>query len=461
MRTDKDVIIVGAGLTGLALGVNLKHRGIDFFITEKDSEAGGVIRTGEEKGFVYEKGPNTGVLSTPELVELFDLLGKLCELEKADKSAAKRYIWKEGKWRAIPSGLLSAVGTPLFSLYDKFRILGEPFRKPGTDPYESVADLVRRRLGKSFLVYAVNPFISGVYAGDPEKLITKFALPKLYNLEQNYGSFIRGAIKKAKEDKTELERRATKEVFSVKGGLANLIKAMVRFIGEENILLQCEDTEIDYRDGLYIVRTAGEAGKNEFVSRSLVTTTGSESLESLLAFTGSEELSAVTSVKHARIVQVAAGFNEWKGMPLDAFGGLVPSREKRKVLGVLFPSAIFTGRAPEGGALLSVFMGGYRNPQITGKTDDEIKGIVMDELTNMMGTGDNIPDMIKIFRYEKAIPQYERSSEERFRVIGDIQSRYPGLHIAGNIRDGIGMADRVKQAGQLAAAIENYTKQKA
>ncbi|MGM0464617.1 MAG: protoporphyrinogen oxidase, partial [Bacteroidota bacterium] len=178
MKQNKDVVIIGAGLTGLALGVKLKHRGIDFVIIEKDSEAGGVIRTGEEEGFVYEKGPNTGVYSTAELVELFDLLGNLCELEKADKSAAKRYIWKKGKWRAIPSGLLSAVGTPLFSLRDKFRILGEPFRKPGNDPYESVADLVRRRMGKSFLDYAVNPFISGVYAGDPEKLITKFALPK-------------------------------------------------------------------------------------------------------------------------------------------------------------------------------------------------------------------------------------------------------------------------------------------
>ncbi|MDZ7738047.1 MAG: protoporphyrinogen oxidase [Bacteroidales bacterium] len=461
MRTDKDVIIVGAGLTGLALGVKLKHRGIDFIITEKDAEAGGVISTGEENGFVYEKGPNTGVYSTPELVELFDLLGGLCELEKADKSAAKRYIWKNGKWRAIPSGLFSAVATPLFSLWDKFRILGEPFRKPGTDPYESVAGLVRRRMGKSFLDYAVNPFISGVYAGDPEKLITKFALPKLYNLEQNYGSFIKGAIKKAKEDKTELERRATKEVFSVKGGLGKLIEAMVGFIGEENIVLQCENTEINHEDGLYTVRTDSAAGKAEYVSRSLVTTTGSESLENLLSFTGTKTLSAVTSVNHARIVQVAAGFNEWKGMPLDAFGGLVPSRENRKVLGILFPSAIFTGRAPKGGALLSVFMGGYRNPQITEKTDSEIKDIVMDELKNMMGTGDNKPDMIKIFRYEKAIPQYELSSEERFRAIGDIESRFPGLHIAGNIRDGIGMADRVKQAGQLAAAIEDYTKKKA
>ena len=156
-------------------------------------------------------------------------------LDKADPNA-KRYILKNGQWTPLPSGLISAINTPLFTLKDKFRILGEPFRKPGSDPDESVAQLVRRRLGESFLDYAVNPFISGVYAGDPEKLITRYALPKLYALEQNYGSFIKGSIAKARQKKTELEKKATREVFSAKGGLGNLIKALTLKIGKEKIL---------------------------------------------------------------------------------------------------------------------------------------------------------------------------------------------------------------------------------
>jgi len=458
MEKDKDVIIIGAGLTGLALAVKLKEKGVDFVLIEKSSEAGGVISTGRENGFVYEEGPNTGVYSTPELVSLFDSLGSLCQLEKADKSAAKRYIWKNGKWRALPSGLFSAIGTPLFSLYDKFRILGEPFRKPGDNPYEPVAGLVRRRMGKSFLDYAVNPFISGVYAGDPEKLITKFALPKLYNLEQNYGSFIKGAIKKAKEDKSELEKRATREVFSVKGGLGNLIRGMRQYIGDENIILQSEDTGIKYSEDHYTAELKKGGHDLRFTGKAVVTTTGSESLNSLLPFIDKTGLDPVTGINYARIVQIAIGFKKWPGRPLDAFGGLVPAKENRKVLGILFPSAIFEDRAPEGGALLSVFMGGYRMPEITEKTDGEITDIVLEEIASMMDTADHKPDMMKIFRYNKAIPQYEISSEARFKAIDKIESDNPGLYIAGNIRDGIGMADRVKQAGQLAENIDKFLK---
>lgn len=453
MRKSTDVIIIGAGLTGLALGVKLKKENINFVILEKSKYPGGVISTEQENGFIYECGPNTGVYSSPELVSLFDDLNGLCELETADRSASKRYIWKKGKWRAMPSGLFSAVGTPLFSIHDKFRILGEPFRKPGNDPHESLADLVRRRMGQSFLDYAINPFIAGVYAGDPEKLITKFALPKLYNLEQNYGSFIRGAIKKAKEPRTELERRATREVFSVKGGLKNLIKAMEEYIGSDNILLNCSQTSVNINAGKYHCSTLSGDSKHEFVSDSLVTTGGSESLESLLPFVHSDSINAITGINHAKIIQLAAGYKVWDGHKLDAFGGLVPEKEKRKILGILFPSAIFSGRAPEGGALLSVFMGGSRNPDIFDMDDDEIIRLAGNELAVMMKTRKE-PDLVRLFRYEKAIPQYELSSERRFETINKLQAEYPGLFIAGNIRDGIGMADRVKQAGQIAEKIK-------
>jgi len=456
MKKSTDVIIIGAGLTGLALGVKLKKENINFVILEKSKYPGGVISTGEENGFVYECGPNTGVYSSPELVSLFDDLDGLCELETADRTAAKRYIWKKGKWRAMPSGLLSAIGTPLFSLHDKFRILGEPFRKPGNDPHESLADLVRRRMGQSFLDYAINPFIAGVYAGDPEKLITKFALPKLYKLEQKYGSFIRGAIKKAKEPKTELERRATREVFSVKGGLQNLIKAMEEYTGKENILLNCTQTSVNFKGGKYLCSTVAGGSEHEFECDSVVTTTGSESLESLLPFVDSEKLNTIINLNHAKIIQLAAGYKVWDGHKLDAFGGLVPEKEKRKVLGILFPSAIFSGRAPEGGALLSVFMGGSRNPEIFEMEDDEIVRLARIELERMMHIKRE-PDLLRLFRYEKAIPQYELSSERRFETINKLQAEYPGLFIAGNIIDGIGMADRVKQAGQIAEIIaEKY-----
>lgn len=204
---NRGIVIIGAGLTGLSTAHNLKKKGHDVVIVEKESRIGGQIRTYQEDGFVFESGPNTGVVSFPEVVELFNDLAGDCELEIARESSKRRLIWKGNQFHALPSGPLSAITTPLFRLSDKFRILGEPWRKRGTDPDEPVGALAQRRLGKSFYEYAVDPFVSGVYAGDPMKLTTRYALPKLYNLEANYGSFIRGAMAKIMSGRAGIHRR--------------------------------------------------------------------------------------------------------------------------------------------------------------------------------------------------------------------------------------------------------------
>ena len=164
-----DILIIGAGLTGLTTGFWLTRAGKDIHILEKADRVGGQIHTFREKDFVYESGPNTGVVSYPEVAELFEALSPACALETAREESKRRLIWKGDRFRALPSGLFSAVTTPLFTLGDKFRILGEPFRAKGNNPDESVGELAARRLGKSFLHYAVDPFLSGVYAGDPMK----------------------------------------------------------------------------------------------------------------------------------------------------------------------------------------------------------------------------------------------------------------------------------------------------
>ena len=184
----KRVVIIGAGLTGLTIAYLLKKQGANVKVLEKEDYAGGAIRTYRENGYIFEAGPNTGVVSYPEVTELFEMLG--LKIETANKSAEKRLILKNGQWYPLPSGVVSFMKTPLFAVSDKIRIMFEPFRKKGNNPNKSVASLSRRGIGESFLDYAVNPFISGIYAGDPEKLITKYALPKIYNLEQQYGSFI-------------------------------------------------------------------------------------------------------------------------------------------------------------------------------------------------------------------------------------------------------------------------------
>jgi oxygen-dependent protoporphyrinogen oxidase len=449
--TEKDVVIIGAGLTGLSLAFYLKKAGKNVLLIEKNNRTGGVIHTNTENGFTYETGPSTGVIGTLEIAELFEDLKGYCELETANQQAKKRYIWKKMKWEALPSGHdFGAITTPLFTLKDKFRILGEPFRKVGQFPDESIAALVRRRLGRSFLDYAVDPFISGVYAGDPEKLVTRFALPKLYQLEQNYGSFVRGAIKKHKEPKEPYARKITREVFSVKGGFNNFITALNLAVGNENILLDCKNTKIKNHTNGFVTTYTDKSGKEiEVLSKYAVTTVGGYDLPGLLPFLDKVTIKPLSQTTYASVVQVAAGYNNWTGIKLDAFGGLVPSIEKRKILGVLFPSAIFTNRAPVNGALLSVFLGGINKPEMYQKSDSEIKQLVYDELRLTMHI-ETEPDLLRIHRYQYAIAQYDFKTGERLMAIDHIQNHFPGLFLGGSIRDGIGMADRVKQAKMIA-----------
>lgn len=445
-----EVAVIGGGLTGLVTAFWLRKRGIKVTVLEKSESAGGVIRTIRENGFVYETGPNTGVLSHPEVADLFDELEGLCEMEPANKKAKKRLIWKDGAWHSLPGGLADAVRTPLFSTYDKFRILLEPFRKKGRDPFESLENMVKRRLGQSFLDYAVDPFISGIYAGNPSYLVPKYALPKLYALEQKYGSFIGGAIKKNLEKKDEREKRVTKEVFSVKGGLSNLIDALVLETGSDNILTGVTDVVVTPFNNGYMINGNQYNAEIAIQSDFVVSTAGPYEYANLFPFISNGDIAKLNNLNYAKVMQVVMGFNKWEGMDLNAFGGLVPSREKREILGVLFPSSFLSGRAPKEGALLSVFLGGYRKPELFSLSDEDIIAKAVMETKTMLQLNKFDPGLLKLFRYRNAIPQYGKDSRERLEIMGKLHSQHKGLMLAGNIHEGIGMSDRIRQARRLA-----------
>ena len=451
-----DILIIGAGLTGLTTGFWLTRAGKNIHILEKSDRVGGQIHTFREKDFVYESGPNTGVGSYPEVAELFAALSPACKLETAREESKRRLIWKGDRFRALPSGLFSAITTPLFTLGDKFRILGEPLRAKGNNPDESVGELAARRLGQSFLHYAVDPFLSGVYAGDPMKLVTRYALPKLYNLEQQYGGFIRGTIAKARQPKTSRDRLATKKVFSATGGLDRLTGALADAIGAGQITLSAANVTIRPYTDKWIATYSTAEGEQTIIARQVVTTTGAYTLPGLLPFIPEEKMDRISNLHYAPVVQASVGFRNTGGLRFDAFGGLVPSCEKKDVLGILFPSACFAGRAPEGGALFSFFIGGVKHAGLTDWPDEELKALIRHELHAMLKFPEETePDMIRIFRHKHAIPQYEQSSGARFETIDELQARYPGLTLAGNIKGGIGMADRIRQATEIANHLIN------
>ena len=445
----KKVAIFGAGITGLVTAYYLKKAGINFRIFEKSTHIGGVIDTREQDGFVYERGPNSGVIANTETAALFEELGSLCKLEIANASSAKRLIWKEGKWHALPSGIVGGITTPLFSLKDKLHLLGEPFRKKGANPNETLAHLVIRRMGQSFLDYAIDPFILGIYAGNPDYLVPKYALPKLYRLEQDYGSFIGGAIKKKREKKSPEEKKITRKIFSVEGGLRHLISALSAILGEENIETGCEDIFVTKSGDNFRVHYKGQ--QEDFSH--LVSTVNAGVLPQLFPFVEAKQWQPVTNLVYAKVTEVAIGFKKWNGIPLDAFGGLIPFKEKRNLLGVLFMSSLFGNRAPKGGALLTTFVGGTRKPELAELNEEALYQLIKKELEITMGLENAEPDLFEFATHQHAIAQYGADSEERFRAIANIELLHRGLYLAGSIRDGIGLADRIKQAHFMAEDI--------
>lgn len=455
MSKETETVIIGAGLTGLVTAFYLTKAGKDFILLEKEDRPGGVIKTSSKNGFLYEHGPNTGVLGTNEAMELFEDLKGDCTLEIANNSAKTRFVLKNENWQPLPSGPISAIKTPLFTTRDKIRLLGEPFRKKGNNPNETLAALVKRRMGKSFLNYAVDPFVLGIYAGDPNYLVPKYALPKLYNLEQEYGNFIGGSLKRKRNKEAQKQIKYTREVFSVEGGLERLTEALAKHLGEGKLQLKAQEIKISPTGDMYKITYKSGEKEQIITSNQVVTTSVASALPNMLPFITDQQKSSIESLPYAKVVEVNVGFHSWNGFSPEGFGGLIPFSENKDMLGVLFMSTLFKNRAPKNAVLFTIFMGGFRKPHIYELSEENIIRTLEKEFTRLMGINGFHPDLLEIHRYDKAIPQYGADMEERLMHIARIEERYPGLFIGGNVKDGIGMADRIKQGKWLAHRIIN------
>ncbi len=269
----------------------------------------------------------------------------------------------------------------------------------------------------------------------------------MYNLEQDYGSFIGGAIKKRKIPKSEDEKKATREIFSVKGGLIHLVNALRDEIGLENFELEAENIQFDFVDGKYKLKDKGD----EFTH--LVSTINAGNLNETYTFLKKEEASPIDNLLYAKVAEVTLGFKKWGGIPLDAFGGLVPFKENRHVLGVLFLSTLFENRAPKDGALLTIFTGGIRRPKLAELNEKDMKSMIAREMKSMMGLNEFKPDLFEVNIYEKAIAQYGVDSEDRLKTIAKFEKEFNGFYLAGSMRNGVGIADRVKQGSDISKLI--------
>jgi protoporphyrinogen/coproporphyrinogen III oxidase len=213
------VIVCGAGLTGLTTAWHLQRAGCRVTVLEAEGAVGGVVRTTMRDGYLVEHGPNSCML-TPELALLIDAIGLTPSVRQAAPQAQRRFIVRNGAPIVVPTSPPAMLRSPLFSLRAKLRVLAEPFFGKRVDTAdESVAAFVRRRLGEEPLAWAVDPFVSGVYAGDPEQLSVTHAFPRLAALERDHGSLLRGAIAMGRKSR----------VASMQPGLTSLRATMVSF----------------------------------------------------------------------------------------------------------------------------------------------------------------------------------------------------------------------------------------
>ncbi len=227
----RSVVVIGGGISGLTVAFWLSRSGVDVTVLEAAPFAGGTMRTVETDGWLVETGPNSALETTPLFGQMFDALGITAERTYADASSNKRYVLRGGELHPIPMSPQAFLSTKLWTPGAKLRLLKEPFVGRGVGE-ESIADFVRRRLGDEFLDYAINPFVAGVYAGNPEQLSVRHAFPKLYALEEKYGGLIKGMIRGARERKKRAETAKDRaKMFSFVRGMQTFPDAIGRSLG--------------------------------------------------------------------------------------------------------------------------------------------------------------------------------------------------------------------------------------
>ncbi len=456
----KKVAIIGGGISGLTAAFWLKSNGIDVKLFEKNDRVGGSIRTEIKEGFLVEYGPNSTLDTTPLIDKLLDELGILEEKVLATRESDKRYILRAGKIFPLPMGPGAFLTSKLFTKSAKFRLMKEPFIKSKANAHETIAEFTHRRLGQEFLDYAINPFVAGVFAGDPQMINVKTAFPRLYELEQRYGSLIKGAMKSSRQRKKSREKsKRSAKTFSFNNGMQTLTDAIYSKINsdvslnsniEEIVQIQ-ENGNIRFR-----VNCNGNDSLPSEIYDSIIISTPSYSASRLIAKIDKKLAGYLKEIYYPPVNVIYTGFKRLKiNHILDGFGYLIPELEKRKILGSLWSSSLFPGRAPEGYCSLTSFIGGARSPELTDLDDNELIDITLEELDSVLGIKGE-PDLFKIVRWKHAIPQYNNHYTDLFDAVESFQINNKAIFICNNFYKGISVGDCIKNADATVSNVIKY-----
>ncbi|GAB4322514.1 MAG: protoporphyrinogen oxidase [Candidatus Zixiibacteriota bacterium] len=462
-----DGVIIGGGISGLSLAhwLGLHDSPGTWELWEATDRMGGTTGTDRERGYSVDWGPNGFLDREPLTLQLVDEIGLRTQLEPANDKSNNRFIAKNGALHPVPFSPSAMLRTGLLDFSEKLRIFAEPFIKARRDDSdESVFDFAARRIGRGAAETFVEPMVSGVYGGVARELSLPACFPVMRDMEVQYGGLVKAMIAKMRE-----KRRKQKEsgqpkkkggspagpgghLTSFKTGLDVLTNTLAdrhRSIIRTNRAV----SHVAYHSqGYWTVR---DATGNEARARNVVVACPTFVAAQFLESFDRDLAAAFGDIPYAPIIVVATGHRrEDIRHPLDGFGFLIPRTENIRTLGSIWTSSIFMERAPDGHVQFRSMLGGAGDPSVMELSDEDLWRTVKTELGPLVGiTAD--PVFIKIYRWERGIPQFTLGHRERRTRIEQLAAKYPGFHMVGNAYYGVGLNDCVKMAKRVADAIKS------
>ena len=471
------VAIIGGGIAGLAAAYELeKARGagaaVEYTLFESRERLGGSLASETINGIVLERGPDSFLSEKPAGAELCRELGLGDQLTPSNDANRKTHIVVKNRLVPLPDGLMFLIPTKLvptaltglFSPATKIKMALEllhPPRPSGQD--ESVAALVERHFGKEAVDRLADPLLSGIYGGDATQLSARTVLPKLVEMETQYGSLTRGMLAAHKQMRAKMgamravngnggqgqagqKPAGPRSIFTtLKGGLQQLVDALEARLNPEWVRTSTAVTALERDGGGWRLRF-NQA--DEFYD-AVILASPSWASGKLLAATDAALGDELSGIPYSSSITVNLVFDEAQLGPLpDGFGFLVPAVERRAMLACTFVHRKFAGRTPTGKAVLRAFLGGANNEALLDQSDDVLIATVRRELSEILGArvvGPHIPaEATQVSRWRRAMAQYAVGHQERMKRVKERMAGLPGLRLAGNAYDGIGIPDCIR-----------------
>ncbi len=452
------VIVVGGGISGLALAAALRDCGLDPVVLEGDSRLGGTVRTERAEGHLYETGPVGFLDREPATLARAEKLGLSDRLVRAKDSAHARWIWRRGRLWEAPTSPPKFLSSGLLSLRGRLRVAMEPFAgAPQEGKDETVAEFGRRRIGEEGVRTLLDPMVSGVFGGDVDRLSMRSAFPRMVALERDHGSLVRAMIRLGRERRRSGPLRGGSggptgpggTLTSMPGGLTDVIDALGADLGDRVRPGARVQSIEPMGQGWKAVLSAGE----DALGDAIVLAIPSFLQAALLRPLEPAASDALESISYASMTLAILGFARADVRhDLAGFGFLAPRSDDLRALGAICVSSVFDGRAPDGHVQIDVRIGGATDPRAIDLPDDRMLAVAMDALGRALGI-DAEPSFVRIVRHPRGIPQYEVGHADRVARAEEGAFRRRGLYLSGNALHGVGFNDCVREAEALAERI--------